>query len=1027
MRKLLCGLLLFISSLAYTKFMDPPSGNRIFQLQKHDRNQVLFYISNFGKFGQTINYGFGCRWPISTDHPYIFGGGLWFAAVNPVSGDTLVTIGYNPHNGQCEYVPGLKGMSSYDPAAVIYMSPQNFPPNQVKFPMAPSVSLSSQDSWCCLNDCDSTFQTPGSANPIGLEVYQTGYVWNYQQIEDMVYLTYQIKNVSGHDLQGCYVGFVVDADVGFDVFDDIMAGIIGRVYRYGATDSLWADNLVYLWSENEESGPPPNPPWWPGTIGFDFLQTPYELIEGHDKDQDSIPDQYETDSVYYRTNLPPAKWDVDNDDVPDWRDPKQIPQFGVTALKQVTGSPGAGMDPTIDREYYLTMAGYDFTTGAYEPYDTFPRLPADQVFMNASGPFDLPQDGMVTVVFMIVLADWHGIYGLPDSALVRADCSGQSVYDLHWYLPGPPSAPALACLPGDKQVTLIWNNASEAESDKYYPVISNPESPLYDPYYKQFDFQGFRVWRSQTGKPGDWTLLGSCDLADGVTFTIADQYLPESLWIQATDNGIVHSFVDNDVRNGFAYQYFVTAFDRNYIKGEYDSVYLDTFLVDTLNHDTLWDYDTIKVVGGLPLTFESVRPEVVTAVPRREAVNYIPAGALTDSTILGEPRLDSLVTEVAVSPMAIDPDQPLYVDMDKPQFYVWTETNPSGVTKQYGGAVYRLLLLAGNGTPVDSIHNKVKIGAGYEPHEFMTSNGLAVSCGIGTPLLPGSAIPLYEDVMVPAAGYPETLLVPEVLSPVPNYENAPYYAQGFWAYRGHDYTVTWHAAGGKSRTVTIVDAYLGDTIPFYPYLNDTLTAPNSACWCFTRSATLGSPFLAAGTDTLEYRGSVSARTKSLYIMGGMINLKKGLGIDSLILPQDAETWTVKANSEYLPPSVCGRVVVHGQPGYFGASATILNVKVVPNPYIVHNEWQQSSMIRRMRFINLPNQCTIRIFNLSGELVRTLLHAETTAEGKGIANNAGGDEWWNLLNENRDLVASGVYVFHVESGIGEQTGKFAVVR
>lgn len=214
-------------------------------MQKHDRNRVEFYISNFGKFGQTLDYRCGCIWPIGSKHPYIFGGGLWFCAISAQNNDTLVTIGYDPHNGNCEYVPGLKGMPFYDPGAVIYMSPQNYPPNQAKFPMAPSVSRSNQDSWCGMNDCDSMFHVPGSEIPIGLEVYQTGYVWNYQQIEDMIYLTYEIKNVSGHDLRDCYVGFNVDADVGY-YLDDIMAGIVDRWFEYSTGDTLRADNLVYL-------------------------------------------------------------------------------------------------------------------------------------------------------------------------------------------------------------------------------------------------------------------------------------------------------------------------------------------------------------------------------------------------------------------------------------------------------------------------------------------------------------------------------------------------------------------------------------------------------------------------------------------------------------------------------------------------------------------------------------------------------------------------------------------------------------
>jgi hypothetical protein len=107
----------------------------------------------------------------------------------------------------------------------------------------------------------------------------------------------------------------------------------------------------------------------------------------------------------------------------------------------------------------------------------------------------------------------------------------------------------------------------------------------------------------------------------------------------------------------------------------------------------------------------------------------------------------------------------------------------------------------------------------------------------------------------------------------------------------------------------------------------------------------------------------------------------------------------------------------------------LNVKVVPSPYLIHNEWQQSSQIRRLRFINLPSECTIRIFTLNGELIKTIRHVATLApaEGTAVQNNMGGDEWWDLLSENRQLIASGLYVFHVQSDVGEQVGKFVVIR
>ncbi|UCG29261.1 MAG: hypothetical protein JSV53_06975, partial [candidate division WOR-3 bacterium] len=123
--------------------------------------------------------------------------------------------------------------------------------------------------------------------------------------------------------------------------------------------------------------------------------------------------------------------------------------------------------------------------------------------------------------------------------------------------------------------------------------------------------------------------------------------------------------------------------------------------------------------------------------------------------------------------------------------------------------------------------------------------------------------------------------------------------------------------------------------------------------------------------------------------------------------------------------VYGKVRITGTPGIFTDSAMTLNVKVVPNPYVIANEWQTRFVQRRVKFINLPNRCTIRIFNLNGELVRTLLHQETSDDG--VGNDLGGDEWWDVLNDYDELISSGVYIFHVESDIGEQVGKFVIIN
>jgi hypothetical protein len=168
----------------------------------------------------------------------------------------------------------------------------------------------------------------------------------------------------------------------------------------------------------------------------------------------------------------------------------------------------------------------------------------------------------------------------------------------------------------------------------------------------------------------------------------------------------------------------------------------------------------------------------------------------------------------------------------------------------------------------------------------------------------------------------------------------------------------------------------------------------------------------------------------LYINGGLVTLRNNVYVVDSIRPDDGDVWTVRANTEYTAAPVYAEVKISATPGYFDETTQLtLNVKVAPNPYLVANAWQQSPQLRRLKFINLPNQCTIRIFNLNGELVKTLLHRET-ADFSGqttVPNNAGGDEWWDLLSENRQLVSSGVYIFHIQSDIGEQVGKFVIIR
>jgi len=95
------------------------------------------------------------------------------------------------------------------------------------------------------------------------------------------------------------------------------------------------------------------------------------------------------------------------------------------------------------------------------------------------------------------------------------------------------------------------------------------------------------------------------------------------------------------------------------------------------------------------------------------------------------------------------------------------------------------------------------------------------------------------------------------------------------------------------------------------------------------------------------------------------------------------------------------------------------IHTVPDPYYVTNALETSANNKVLRFVNLPSQCIVRIYSVSGILIRVLTHNDPTN---------GGDLTWDLRNRNNQFVASGVYFYHIEAADGRtKVGRFTVVN
>ena len=100
----------------------------------------------------------------------------------------------------------------------------------------------------------------------------------------------------------------------------------------------------------------------------------------------------------------------------------------------------------------------------------------------------------------------------------------------------------------------------------------------------------------------------------------------------------------------------------------------------------------------------------------------------------------------------------------------------------------------------------------------------------------------------------------------------------------------------------------------------------------------------------------------------------------------------------------------------GPTSNLRRVGVVPNPYRANEAWDQPGA-HEVHFVNLPPRSTIKIYTVAGDLVVRLEHDDTVRDF----------ERWDLKNQNGHDVASGIYMYRVESASLTFQNRFVVVR
>ncbi len=93
------------------------------------------------------------------------------------------------------------------------------------------------------------------------------------------------------------------------------------------------------------------------------------------------------------------------------------------------------------------------------------------------------------------------------------------------------------------------------------------------------------------------------------------------------------------------------------------------------------------------------------------------------------------------------------------------------------------------------------------------------------------------------------------------------------------------------------------------------------------------------------------------------------------------------------------------------------INIVPNPYYAYSSYENNAIDNRVKITNLQQKCTITIYNINGTLIRqyTKDDASTYLD-------------WDLKNFAGIPIASGLYIIHVKTDVGEKVLKwFGIIR
>jgi hypothetical protein len=965
------------------------------------------------------------EWPKGSGHSYLDGVTILVGArvhlpggrvISPIEAAYREEIDRDPVTNEIwglEPVPGYINPSSQKPA--VNIDPTTFP---AQWPAALGLTPAWDGFWYgyfgrgitnadfetffVVDDSkDGEFKRPpfnyypiasdSARGGLGLRVEVRGFQWSHVLAEDVAFWHYDIVNISDRDYDSCAFGFYTDPGVGGT--------------NNNGNSALFSRQLdiCYAWSPSG-LGVPGN--WKTGYYGYAYLESPGNAVNLVDDDEDGLVDERRDDGIdndgdwvpYADLNSngsrdldEPLNNDLGRDGVGPFDLQYAGPDEGEGDGRPTTGEPNFDQtDKDESDQIGLTAVALNILsdkgpTGVWPKNDDVMWRRMNNGFVDtlvqntnigivfASGPFPLKKDHRERFSMALVFGN-----DLEDVLFNKVTV--QNIYNANYNFSKPPFTPRVNAVAGDGRVYLYWDTRAEESRDPFLGYQNN------DPRqgYKK-DFEGYLVYRStdaefndikiitdSKGDPKYWKPIAQFDLQDTIKGPDPVGINGARFW-RGNDTGLQHAFVDSTVQNGVRYYYAVVSYDQG------DPAIGITGLQPT---------ECTKIISedfAGTLKFIDINCAVMT--PNAAAAGYVPPQVVGDVRRVKAGLGTGSMSIQLVNPGAIQDGNAYKVLF-----------NATGAVPSYRTSTYSVV--RSPFAAADTLLKRVSAA------DFGTSKFSAPFDGLVFSFVNDTAVTVIDTSTGWTVGSPQVFLR---VSP----DNSNKALNVAWP---ADYEMRWFQ--------NVVDTTAFDGAPRYPLIPVNFQVTNLSSGNrvkFIIDDVDLSTSLTFGDTIRIIDGYVNESTFKLVYK---VTWGRGPGVNPQP-PQPGDRFVIKtrrpfAEGDYFTFSTRAAYTEVGK-----AKNALDRIDVVPNPYVVSASWERRTLYqtgrgdRKIDFIRLPAVCVIRIYTVTGHLVKTL------AKMSGADNGALS---WDLVTEDGMDVAYGLYLYHVEApGIGEHIGKFAVIK